>query len=267
MKKTGIIYKAANKINGKSYIGQTIKILSKRISMHYSRAKYANNHFHYALRKYKKTDWEWKIICDNISSNQLNNMEIHKIIEYDTFYNGYNSTEGVEVNPMNYPEIRIKISKALKGRKFSEESKRKMSEAQKGEKHCNFGKCLSEETRKKISESNKGKILSEETKRKISISNTGKKHTNEVRKKMSEDRSGEKNAHHGKPHSKETKKKLSQMFSKTWKIIYPTSKIVIIKGLSQFCKDNGLSRTSMGRVARGKLKNHKGFGCEYYYGK
>ena len=48
-------------------------------------------------------------------------------------------------------ETRLKLSKARKGRKFTEEHKRKISEAQKGEKGNNWGKKLSADTKNKIS--------------------------------------------------------------------------------------------------------------------
>lgn len=60
-----------------------------------------------------------------------------------------------ENNPAKRPEVRIKISEALKGRR------------------------LSEETKKKISEKAKGRKASEETKRKMSLAGKGKKQTNE----------------------------------------------------------------------------------------
>ena len=59
----GIIYCAYNKVNKKRYIGQTIKDLAIRIRGHYS--NYSNClYFHRALIKYKKEDWEWKVIVN-----------------------------------------------------------------------------------------------------------------------------------------------------------------------------------------------------------
>ena len=65
-------------------------------------------------------------------------------------------------------ETRKKISEAKKGRTFSEEHRRKISEAIKGEKHPMYGKHISEETRRKMSDAMKGHTLSEEHRRKIS---------------------------------------------------------------------------------------------------
>lgn len=63
------------------------------------------------------------------------------------------------------PERRLKISKALAGRKKPP---------------------ISDETRKKMSESHKGNKNTEECRKKISMANTGKKHTEEAKKKMSD---------------------------------------------------------------------------------
>lgn len=53
----GIIYKYTNKINGKSYIGQTIHQTTR-----YSRHKQAsdNSYFHNAIRKYGFENFEYK---------------------------------------------------------------------------------------------------------------------------------------------------------------------------------------------------------------
>ena len=92
-----------------------------------------------------------------------------------------------------------KISKANKGRIFSEEHKKKI-----GNKHRN--KIVSKETRKKISESR--------LKRKQELGYT---HSPETRKKISESKKGKNNPMYGKHHTKETKKKISDITIKAWK--------------------------------------------------
>lgn len=90
-------------------------------------------------------------------------------------------------------EIREKLSKANKGKKFTEEHKRNLSEAKKGEKHPMYGKHHTDETRQKLSELRKGE-----------------KHTDETRRKISEAKKGEKNHFYGKHHTEETKRKISK---------------------------------------------------------
>ena len=95
--RTGIIYKYTNKINGKSYIGQTIQPLEKRHKRHLYDSKTDNLYFHRALQKYGSNNFELTILEENISSDQLDEKEKYWIKYYDTFYlndNGYNMTEG-----------------------------------------------------------------------------------------------------------------------------------------------------------------------------
>lgn len=104
-----------------------------------------------------------------------------------------------------------KISKALTGRKLSEETKRKIGIAVKG-------RIVSEETRNKISIANKGKIsplrgskrppFSEETKKKMRDAQKGKKISDEQKKKQSISMSGNKNPFWGRTHTEETRKKM-----------------------------------------------------------
>jgi hypothetical protein len=50
---------------------------------------------------------------------------------------------------------------------------------------------------------------------------------------------------------------------KTYKCVDPDGKeYITTKGLTQFCKDYGLSLCSMGKVHRGLMKHHKGWLCE-----
>ena len=98
-------------------------------------------------------------------------------------------------------------SRANKGKKRSEETKKKLSEAMKGKK-------LSEKTKKKMSEAKKN--ISEETKKKMSEANKGKpawnkgkKMSEETKKKMSEAKKGNKNAL-GCHRTDEFQKKLSE---------------------------------------------------------
>ena len=123
----------------------------------------------------------------------------------------YASDEAVEQLAKDYEAammeakkyVAIAVSKANKGKKLSEETKKKMSDVNKGKK-------LSEEHKKKISAGNKGKKMSDEARRKMSEAkkgktpwNKGKHYTVESKKKMSD-------ANKGKHLSEETKKKLSE---------------------------------------------------------
>ena len=91
----GIIYRAHNTENDKNYIGQTIKTLASRRQVHYS--KYSNcPYFHAALEKYEKTSWDWTIIDEAATQEELDEKEKYWISFYESNQadKGYNLTEG-----------------------------------------------------------------------------------------------------------------------------------------------------------------------------
>ena len=285
--KLGIIYTATNKINGKRYVGQTIRSLEKRRRGHLSCAFNPNtdmyhSKFYCAIRKYGIQTFVWKVIEKDICFEDLDYAEILAISYFDTFKNGYNSNTGGDSPKEISIETRQKMSLSHKGKVLSEEHKIKISEANKGKttseetkkklSNLNINKKCSEITKKRISESltgnknpNFGKHLSEQHKRKLN--RTGKYHTEETKKKMSFSSKGKlKSKDHckniskglmGKKHSLESIEKIS----KTWKIIFPDTTTKIIKNLKQFCRDNKLSFTTMRKVSQGRQEHHKNYKC------
>lgn len=218
-----LIYMVTNRINGKRYIGQTIKSLERRKGSHISEALTVddNSHFHRALRKHEISNFDWEIVatCDN--RVKLNSLEIFYIGYYNTFLGeGYNLNAGGNGNLGFSPsvETRKKLSIAnsgennpMFGRKQSDESKKKMSTAvtgkRSGKNNVMFGKSHSDETRKKISavlvdkyKGEKshlfGKCFSEGRKKRMSVAMRGKY-------------KGEKSPMFGKHLSEETKQKIS----------------------------------------------------------
>ena len=196
----GIIYKATNLINGKVYIGQTIRSLEDRIIAHYHRRN-DGTYFHNALNKYEKEDFSWEIIDYADSLEELDNKEIYWIDYYGSFNDknkGYNSTSGGESSKRLSDETKEKIGNAHKGKIISEDHKQKLREAL-------LGRYVSEETRKKRSislsgEKNPmyGKHHSEQTKQKLREASTGREVTQKMRETTSR-------VHKGKIVSEETK--------------------------------------------------------------
>lgn len=182
-----IIYLVTNKVNGKQYIGQTVKDLGKRKSSHISRALYENDsvYFHRAIRKYGPENFDWEILdqCDDVEF--LNKLEIFYIGYYNTFYTGYNLTFGG--------------NNGRGGLRHSVETRKKMSIAKIGEKHPWLGRKHTEALKLKMSKSRMGK----------KNHFCGKHHSVETKRKISEAQLGEKHHMYGKHLSPETKKKLS----------------------------------------------------------
>ena len=145
-----LIYKVTNTVNGKIYIGQTVRTLKERKQEHLLSAKQGYNFkFYNAIRKYGEDVFTWKIIqrCDTIE--ELNNAESHWVAYYNSYNNGYNMTPGGEFNPMLDKEIRHKhlvkvqsdefrhkvsntMKKYVAEHGFSDSHRHKISEAMKG---------------------------------------------------------------------------------------------------------------------------------------
>ena len=157
LKPYGVIYFILNKINGKYYIGQTIRKVQERWISHLSCARTCtgDNHFYRAIRKYGKHSFEVRTLLTVYSQEDLNAAEIY----YIDFFNstngkiGYNGTLGGEggipteatrakqskarkgkICPPRTPEHCANLSKALKGRIHSESAKAAHNAALRGRK-------------------------------------------------------------------------------------------------------------------------------------
>ena len=92
----GFIYKITNKVNGKSYIGQTIQNVKERFYQHCATKcsqAILNMVIHKAIAKYGKSNFTIEVI-EEVESANLNDRERYWIRYYDSYNNGYNSTEG-----------------------------------------------------------------------------------------------------------------------------------------------------------------------------
>lgn len=224
----GIIYRAINKINGKSYLGQTTISLERRMSQHKREAskrletKDTQTPFYNAINKYGWDAFEWEILMECDCQNQVDEREKYYINHYKEnggVYNvkpGGNGTNHIKKNTRKHspetiakmtgqkrtPEQIQNIKDSCKNRKpISNETRVKMSESHKGKK-------LSNEHRQKLSISGKNRTLTPELKEKMAFGSRGKKRTDEHKKAISK-------AQKGKVVSVETREKMKGPRPKT----------------------------------------------------
>lgn len=148
VKPYGVVYCATNKANGKRYVGQTIGRLYERKRGHLGDAKRRRGGYHFAnaLLAHGTQGFEWKVIDQAYSKNDLDDKERHWIAFYETINRdkGYNTDEGGKSQG-----------------KLAEETKRKISETKRrqyasGERKSSWvNKALSQETRTALKESAK----------------------------------------------------------------------------------------------------------------
>lgn len=92
----GYIYKIENKLNGKKYIGQTIKTLEKRFSQHqhnYNKPYFSQLSLYQAFNKYGLENFSFEEI-EQVPNELLDEREKYWISYYNSYYDGYNSTLG-----------------------------------------------------------------------------------------------------------------------------------------------------------------------------
>ena len=80
----------------------------------------------------------------------------------------------------------------------------------------------------------------------------------------------------GIPRSQEVKDKISKAKRgksvpqpnkmKTYEVTKPSGEVLIVKGLNEFCKNEGIDAPNMCNVAKGKFKQHKGYKCKLVSG-
>lgn len=275
MKPYGIIYKVTNITNKKCYIGQTIQKIKTRKSQHIGEAfscrKYkCNSCFHKAIKKYGPENFEWEILKENVERKILNIMETFMIMVHNTHISqgGYNFTWGGNESPMSNPITKKKAKKSIQvsmkfftgknnsmnlpgvREKHKKAVKKSMDNPDWKEKHkigCNKNKCIYEIT------DPSGNVF------KILGLNSFCKKYNLSQSKMSTVAVGQRKHHRGwkckkisESRARPYRKNVS-INTKTYKISYK-NKSYIIENLTNFCRENGLSYSSM--ITYGKCQGY-----------
>lgn len=100
------IYKITNKLNGKIYVGQTVRDVNKRFAEHCR--KKDNTHLHNAMQLYGKDNFCMEIIDTATSQTELGEKERYWIRVFNSDVDGYNETAGGDSNPMNSAVVKSK---------------------------------------------------------------------------------------------------------------------------------------------------------------
>ena len=128
--KTADIYLITNLINGKQYVGQTIKGYLKRWQGHCHYANRIKNDrqspqlIDKVIDKYGIENFKIELL-ETVPINQKDEKEQFYIQKYDTYNNGYNLTVGGDFNPMFDSKVKQHHKEVMQ----SEELKNKMSKS------------------------------------------------------------------------------------------------------------------------------------------
>lgn len=203
-----IIYKLTNKVNGKNYIGQTIKTLEERMIQHIRKIKGkkpVSTYLHKAMKGYGVENFKAEILCECNTKEEMNEKEAYYITYFDTFFmndKGYNMTYGGEGSIGYKPTDETKQKISIETKKGIDiEERKKRSKRMAGRRNIMYGRKRTDEEKDLISKNRQGKL-------------TGKDNP----------------AYKSAP---------------DYLITFPDGHQEIIKGLRTFCRDNGLSRYIM----------------------
>lgn len=91
-----VIYKITNKINGKVYIGKTIRNIQDRFQRHIQDATSGrlDTHLARAIRKYGQSNFEVSLVEEVQEESNLSDREKYWIEQFNSFNDGYNETRG-----------------------------------------------------------------------------------------------------------------------------------------------------------------------------
>ena len=232
-----MIYLITNLINGKWYVGQTIRPLEHRWERHlHVGKKDAKYHLYKSMKKYGIENFKIQKIEECYTTEELDYLEKYyiKMLHSNNETFGYNLTDGGAGTHSHKvsDEAREKMrqaklgNKIWVGRKHSEETKEKIRLSKVGKPNNQLGRKRSEESKQKMRLAKLNKKLSLEHIENIRRASSKRIHTEETKKKMSEQRKGiampeeQKQKHIGNksrtgmPHSPETIQKMKDAWKR-----------------------------------------------------
>lgn len=197
------IYLITNNINGKQYVGQTIRGIGRRFAEHC--ATYESNCLiTKAILKYGKDNFTVVKIDEASNQKELDDLEIKYIAKLNTLSpNGYNLTKGGMGGAKSLQTRQL--MKITNKRKHTEATKEKL-------RNINLGKKLSDETKLKISLSGRGKkrVFTVEHRNNIGKSSKGRVFSPQALQRISESVSGSKNGMYGVKRDEAFKRAMSE---------------------------------------------------------
>lgn len=156
------IYRIINKINGKSYIGQSIDI-QRRIYDHRCEGHEHNRHLRYAMEKYGKDNFIYEVLIECFPE-ELDYYEKKYIEELKPEYNFNAGGQGLGRHLCEETKKILQEKGRTQWEQMTDEEK--LNRINNNLKRPPIGHPVSEETREKLRQANLGKEQSEETKRK-----------------------------------------------------------------------------------------------------
>jgi group I intron endonuclease len=289
-----VIYKIKNKINGKIYIGQTVQDLNKRVGSHLkeSRLNKTDRPFLNAIKKYGIENFEWEIIDEAKTLDELDEKEIYWIDNYNSLVpNGYNVLGGGQKKRIVSEELSKRVSQGLKN---SEKWQKTLNSIEYQEKirtkfiGYNKGKKFTEEHKDKIRQKNAARLIEQNLNKSKSWILVDEKN-NIIRIKNLQSFCEQNNLqihffvnilrghtksvkrHVGYYCFLDTKQTDSEILEKCQEydslnfesvLLYDREKKLTMRilkhDLSKFCKENNLDRSNIDKVIKGKLKSYRG---------
>ena len=97
------LYKAENKDTGFIYIGATTKSIDERKKDHIKKSKKGNSYeFHHAITTYGVDAFKWEQIDTATTTDELAKKEKEYILKYNSKEEGYNQSQGGEIQKSVY---------------------------------------------------------------------------------------------------------------------------------------------------------------------
>lgn len=138
-----IVYRVTNSVNDNCYIGWCTDIKERKARHLKAAEKGVDTHFYNTIRKYGASAFTWEILYDNLESfDECKRLERELIAQYNSYYNGYNSTLGGDggdtyskLSEERKRQMREKCSenngRGMLGKKLTDDHKQKLRKARK----------------------------------------------------------------------------------------------------------------------------------------